>query len=218
MKHKFDVLALFQAAENGDPEAQYKWGKIFSVINGAEESLLWYRKAAEQGHARAQYELSYMLEARAGFKPAAIATARSWCQKAAAQGEPGALNRLGEMYRRGDGVEYDPAQAEECFRKAVEQYRKAAEEGEKEAQFGLGFMLTNGKGVVENQVEAAEWFRKAAENGHTGAMDALALMYFYGNGVPQDVKMGREWGHKSQKLDEENTQRCFQAIEQIRSR
>jgi CHAT domain-containing protein/TPR repeat protein len=44
-----------------------------------------------------------------------------------------------------------------------------AERGDAEAQYNLGAMYFYGKGVSQNDVEAAKWFRKAAEQGHAGA-------------------------------------------------
>ncbi|MBR0128725.1 MAG: sel1 repeat family protein, partial [Neisseriaceae bacterium] len=44
---------------------------------------------------------------------------------------------------------------------AVEWYRKAAEQGDKGAQFNLGVMYANGRGVEENLNKACEWYKKA---------------------------------------------------------
>jgi tetratricopeptide (TPR) repeat protein len=48
-----------------------------------------------------------------------------------------------------------------------------AERGDAEAQYNLGAMYFYGKGVSQNDVEAAKWFRKAAEQGHAGASSIL---------------------------------------------
>lgn len=49
------------AAEQGDINAQYRLGYMYSVGQGVPkddaEAVRWYRSAAEQGHARAQYNL-----------------------------------------------------------------------------------------------------------------------------------------------------------------
>ncbi len=49
------------AAEQGDANAQFKLGHLYSIGKGvpksASEAIKWYRKAAGQGHARAQYNL-----------------------------------------------------------------------------------------------------------------------------------------------------------------
>lgn len=49
------------AAEQGDVNAQFKLGHLYSIGKGvpknASEAIKWYRQAADQGHARAQYNL-----------------------------------------------------------------------------------------------------------------------------------------------------------------
>ena len=49
------------AAEAGDPEAQTNAGEIFEKGLGTTPNygaaLIWYRKAAEQGYSRAQFNL-----------------------------------------------------------------------------------------------------------------------------------------------------------------
>ncbi len=44
-------------------------------------------------------------------------------------------------------------------------YRIQAEQGDVDAQFILGFMCANGKGVAQNNMKAVKWFKKAAEQG-----------------------------------------------------
>ena len=49
------------AAESGDPEAQYRIGKLYLTSDGAQrdymKALEWFRKAAEQGYAPAEEAL-----------------------------------------------------------------------------------------------------------------------------------------------------------------
>ena len=59
-------------------------------------------------------------------------------------GGPGvawAQSTLGLMYRRGEGVPQDDAQA-------VQWYRKAADQGDASAQFNLGVMYEHSEGTV----------------------------------------------------------------------
>ena len=44
-------------------------------------------------------------------------------------------------------------------------YRKAAEQDNAAAQFNLGLLCLNGRGVPQNMEQAAEWFRRSAELG-----------------------------------------------------
>src|SRR5258706_7639566 len=53
---------LTTLAQAGDPEAQYRLGLLFArgkgVLGNLGDGIVWYRRAAEQGHAEAQFELS----------------------------------------------------------------------------------------------------------------------------------------------------------------
>ena len=61
----------------------------------------------------------------------------------------------------------------------VEWYREAAESGHTGAQFNLGVMYENGRGVDKDDSSAVEWYRQAAEQGHTGAQNYLDRLTFY---------------------------------------
>jgi hypothetical protein len=73
------------------------------------------------------------------------------------------------MYRNGQGVSKDYAEALEWF-------RKAAERGHPQAQFNLGNMYLKGQGVKPDREEARKWFTKAADRGHKGSRKALDAM------------------------------------------
>ena len=73
---------------------------------------------------------------------------------------------LGNLYRKGDGVAQDPAEAARWF-------RKAAEQGLAEAEFNLGVIYVIGTGVARDPAEATRWFRKAAEQGLARAQFSL---------------------------------------------
>ena len=84
---------------------------------GAED----YRKAAEQGDAKSQYELGKCYEFGKGVEKDP-AKAVEWYRKAAEKGDATGQLAIGLCYEVGKGVEKDPV-------KAVEWYRKAAEKG-----------------------------------------------------------------------------------------
>ena len=73
------------------------------------------------------------------------------------------------MLVRGDGVEPDPEEA-------LNWYRKAAEQGVPEAQIALGDVYATGRGVAVDHDEARRWFDKAAGQGHEGAAARLAAL------------------------------------------
>ncbi len=68
--------------------------------------MKWYRKAAEQGYAKAQYNLGNMYREGEGVKQD-YAKAVRWYTKAAEQGYALAQCNLGVMYANGTGVSPD---------------------------------------------------------------------------------------------------------------
>ena len=84
----------------------------------------------------------------------------------AEQGDAIAQHRLGVMYRTGEGVSQDDAEA-------VQWYRLAADQGHTDAQYSLELMYSNGEGVPEDDTEAVQWFRLAADcRGGVGRLGA----------------------------------------------
>ena len=67
------------------------------------EAVKWYRKAADQGDADAQYNLGVMYASGEGV-PENDAEAVKWYRKAADQGDADAQHNLGVIYANGEGV------------------------------------------------------------------------------------------------------------------
>ncbi|MBJ1839458.1 sel1 repeat family protein, partial [Neisseria meningitidis] len=63
---------------------------------------------------------------------------------------------------------------------------QAAERGDTQAQFNLGMMYAEGRGVRQDYAEAVRWTRQAADQGDAQAQFLLGLMYAEGRGVRQD--------------------------------
>lgn len=61
------------------------------------------------------------------------------------------------------------------------------------AQYFLGRMYAEGRGVAVNHEEAAKWFRKAAEKGVQDAQLRLGGCYERGEGVPRDMEYAYGW-------------------------
>ncbi len=76
---------------------------------------------------------------------------------------------------------------------ALQEWRPLAENGYADAQYKLGFMYEEGRGVPLDGIESAKWYRKAARQGHAAAQRSLGLKYEYGQGVPQDKVLAHMW-------------------------
>jgi hypothetical protein len=150
------------------------------------EAVKWYRKAAEQGHADAQYNLGVMYYKGQGV-PQDYTEALKWYRKAAEQGHADAQYILGIRYSNGQGVPQDDTEA-------VKWYRKAAEGGNAHAQFRLGLFYYRGVlGVSQDYAKAVKWYRKAAEQGNLDAQLELGDMYDFGYYVPRDYAESAKW-------------------------
>ena len=75
----------------------------------------------------------------------------------------------------------------------VTEIRRQAEQGDTEAQFLIGAMYSQGRGVPQDDAEAVRWFRLAADQGDARAQFALGGMYADGRGVPQDDTEAVRW-------------------------
>ena len=74
------------------------------------------------------------------------------------------------------------------FKTALAEWTPLAEQGNAQAQYNLGLMYRNGRGVPENDKTAVKWYTLAAEQGDADAQYNLALKYDNGEGVPENDK------------------------------
>jgi len=192
--------------DRNNAEAQYYMG-LCSEDNS--EAVNWYRKAAEQGYAEAQYILGNRYCEGNGLKRD-YAEAVKWLRKAAEQnhtkakkyleiaelhmkaqnGDNEAQYSLGRRYETGDEVTRK-------ITEAVNWYRKAAEKGHARAQFNLGKCYETGNGITKNVTEAIKWYRKAAEQGYAEAQYQLGGCYETGIGVTKKYSEAATWYRKA---------------------
>jgi hypothetical protein len=99
---------LLLAATRGDRVAQYRLAQAsdqgLGVPTNAVEAVNWYRTAAEQGYAEAEFKLGTLLHSGGDGLARDEAGAVSWYRKAADQGFAGAEFALGICYGHGEGV------------------------------------------------------------------------------------------------------------------
>lgn len=82
----------------------------------------------------------------------------------------------------------------EDYLTAYEELRPLAEAGDPKAQYYIGFMLYNGKGVTQNSAEAVKWVKPAAEHGIADAQYLFALMTEAGLSGSKDKKQAPKMG------------------------
>ena len=87
---------------------------------------------------------------------------------------------------------------------ALQILRPLADQGNADAQFNLGSMYAEGRGVPQDLEQSAIWDLKAADAGNAAAKMvvgfkcfSLGVRYYNGFGVPQDYKRAAVWYRKA---------------------
>lgn len=86
-----------------------------------------------------------------------------------------------EAYQKGD------------YPTAAKEWRPLAEQGSAAAQFNLGLLYYDGKGVPQDYEQAASWFTRSAEQDYSKAQYNLGAMYAVGKGVKRDYIQAYKW-------------------------
>lgn len=153
-------MGLFDWSEEKVEKVYQEGTAAFEAENYA-AALKLLTKAAERGHAGAQFHLGRMYSAGMGAAQDK-AEALRWYEKSAEQGVAQAQHSLGDCYSSGAGTEKDP-------QKALQWYLKAARQGLSGAQYDCGLCYQEGRGVEKDEDKALEWYQKAASQRHRGA-------------------------------------------------
>jgi uncharacterized protein len=139
--------------------ADYKAGEDASNRGDYATALREWRPLAEQGDARAQYNLGVLYRKGRGV-PQDDVQARRWYEKAAAQGQAKAQYNLGTLYLNGGGVPKD-------YQQALRWFRMAADQGEALAQTKIGIMYDEGQGVphvLSRLISGTTWRQRTEIN------------------------------------------------------
>jgi len=191
----------------------------------------WFRKAAEQGHADAQYRLGEAYRFGSGVAQDE-AEGLKWWRRAAEQGQAHAEFYLGWSHEYGrSGLPTDAVEALRWYRRAAEHglaeaqarlgtayaigqgvprddreavawYRRAAAQNDSLGQVGLGQMSAAGRGVDKDEQEAAKWYERAAHQNVMTAMVLLGQAYAEGRGVQPDLARAYYWLAVAAKVDD----------------
>jgi TPR repeat protein len=178
------------AASEGDMQAQYNLGIVYSQGQGVKKDMKkamdFYMKAADGGSVHAMVNAGHHYEnTNQPAKGVAL------YKKAANLGYAMAQYNLGNNYLYGQGVKQSYADAAHWF-------EKAALQGYREAQANYANILNNGYGAVEvNVLEAEKWYLCAANQGDAMAMCSLGKMYMRGRVIPVNMAKAKYWFKKS---------------------
>jgi hypothetical protein len=142
------------------------------------EAVKWFKMAALQGDAQAQFELSECYSGKRGLK-ADFSEAAKWCRLSAEQDFPDAQFKLGKLYGCGEGVPEDQKEASVWYGKAAQRYHA-------DAQYAVGQSFLDKK----VSVPGAAWIRAAAYQGHGRALIVLGNCHLNAFGVIKDEVEG----------------------------
>src|SRR2546430_1701623 len=132
-----DAPTSHAMAEQGDAESQFLLGVQLANIGELPDYLQaadWYRKAAEQGHALAQFNLGIMYGKGQGVARNKV-TSMMWLGRSAKLGDAGAQYELGmRQHRR--SLDEQPEAASESRIEAYKWLQLAADQGYGESAIG----------------------------------------------------------------------------------
>jgi len=162
--------AVRKAAKAGNAEAQFRLGVMYGNGDGVgldyEQARAWFEKAIVQGHENATITLAWMYANGTGVE-VDEQRARELYLEAAGKGSAKAQYVVATMFRFAQyGLKKD-------MEAAVQWYVKAADQGMPTAQFALGKLLMEGKGVMQDDAAALQWLSLAHVNGSKRAEDYI---------------------------------------------
>ena len=129
------------AAAQGDVIAMSNIAQLYANGEGVEKNIStaaeWFLKAAMKGNHESQFNYGYHLAKN--LKQ--YAEGALWYERSAAQGNVRAMNELGTLYFRGDGVEQNVSKAREMWKKRPR--TSATKCGKKQPRTGTEAAKTN---------------------------------------------------------------------------
>jgi TPR repeat protein len=215
VKARFQVLK--QRADRGDVEGELQLAQCYHNGTGCRQSFpdafIYYSRAAEKGSPLAKcYVGRYLRDGRGGERD--INRAFQLLREAAQLGVTRAMQELGVMYLRGDGIGKNPAEgmrylregaqrddlecqclyARNCYQtpevrnlaEAHHYYRLAHDRGYESASCDYALMLIMGDGVAQNVAEGLRIYKQAATRNNAAALVNLGSLYTQGKYVPKD--------------------------------
>jgi TPR repeat protein len=149
-------------------------------------AVSWHIIAANNGSTYSKYMLSVLYQLGVGLLQD-LAESEKWYQKASqATDSTVAKIRVAKRFLSPTSLIHDPKQAFAWM-------TSAAEQGNNEAQYLLGDMYLQGKGVNKSEMEAITWYGKAAEQNSAYAQYSLGVMYYNGQGTEQNLQEAHKW-------------------------
>ncbi len=175
-------------ARTGLIESQYQVGLMLAAGIGTKknttDALAWMTRAAERGHAGAQYMLGCHFAPEPGTAPRGQldeARAMDWLYLASRQGHARAHHRLAQLLRQAHGTLIAHHEA------------TAAGQGLAEAQLELARQQLRPGGEEDLRSSGMAWLRRAAQSGLPAAQTELGLLCLNEAQSPASDREGLQW-------------------------
>ena len=206
-KYNEGIALVKSFAEKGDVESQNYLGIFYEYSGEDMKGLNWFKKAAENGNANAQFNVGRMYDKRYGSKKGILQNddmAKKYYlmainNKNRLSGSRYSVINLFIIYES----EKDSVSMKKILEQSVKEniekqrspfllaskfykndnqrafglYRISAENGLDESQYRIGKYFEEGKIVERDMGEAAKWYQKAADQGHWTAQNRLGNVY-----------------------------------------
>lgn len=195
------TLMIWDDVEKQQPGSDHRKELLAEFLDKSNEYLSVHSEKDKTAgqiwtlRALAACELGHEVEARrAGKEMLALGMDKSESRLA--------IKALAFLERKGwlNNAEKTSKQSESALKdiENFEKWKPLAELGETWAEYNLGWVYDNGRGVTKDEVEAVRWYRKAAEQGYADAQNNLGVMYEYGTGVTKNDIEAIHWYRKAE--------------------
>lgn len=199
-RHWAKGIVLAEKTDMENAEIQFYIGFCCEHGYGIEknygEAVDWYKKAIEQGHAKAMRNLGKMYDDGV-WGPRNVVEAVKWYVEASVKGDKVAKTALRQLAADDDTAPFVPLYAKTAFEnKEWERGVVAAlstDMSNCDLQAWLAFCYSQGNGVGKDWGEAFRWCRKAAEGGNIWAMNKLGVMYEFSEGTENNLEEAFKW-------------------------
>ena len=149
-------------------------------------------------HRPADVAMEISAELKAQYAWLSMAPNQAWFK--AKQGDLEAQYVLGMCHLHG-------VQQDKSTKSAASWLSKAANSGHVAAQFHIGLLWLEGKGVTQqDETEATKWLQRAASAGHPEALYNMGVLCLNGTGMPQSGKEAAHFFFEAAKLGNSEAQ------------
>lgn len=171
------ITWFIKSMQNGNSDAAYKLAQIFSSEEygffDEEKANIFYKYAADTGHAYANYYL-----AKQEFENNNINTAVEHFEKAAEGNISHAWYKLGQIYSNETSEFFNGAKAQACYANAIKQYISDYSNNPDDfTAYRIASMYIHGQGTPINIPEAISWFEKSYKFGNPDAAYQLGNIF-----------------------------------------